>query len=76
MAQLDLWQAELDGLPWGGQSPRVLTRSYKSLFLRREPQKDDCFFVDPEQLELFPAAITGPPQYEGAPSLYLLPWEG
>ena len=72
-SQLDLWQAELDGLPWQGRSPRGLTRGSEVLFLRREPQKDDRFFVDPFQMDLFHAAITGPPRYEGAPSLLPLP---
>ncbi len=53
MAQLDLWQAELDALPWQGRRPRDLTRGARALFLRREPQKDDRFFVDPDQLEIW-----------------------
>ncbi len=68
-SQLDLWQAELDALPWQGQSPRrVLTINQKGLFLRREPQKDDRFFVDENQVDLFLAAITrrAPP----APSIW------
>jgi len=73
MAQLDLWGWSVDDLPWGGQSPRALTRAAKALFLRREPQKDDSFFVDPDQYDLFLAAITGRPQYGGAPSLLPLP---
>ncbi len=67
--QLDLWEHEVAALPWRGVSPRVLTRGSKALFLRREPQKDDRFFVDPNQRDLFLAAITGPPQYGGAPLL-------
>ena len=60
-------------VPWGGASPRELTRAYKSLFLRRKLQKDDCFFVDPNQYDLFRAAIRGRPQYGGAPSLLPVP---
>ena len=56
--QLDLFEAELSRLPWRGQSPRALTKIGLGLFSRREPQKDDSFFIDPDQLELFPAAIT------------------
>ncbi len=67
--QLDMWEAELDALPWRGQSPRRLTKIQKSLFLRREPQKDDRFFVDPNQIDLFLAARPRPPRYEGAPLL-------
>ena len=67
--QLDLFEAEVARLPWRGQSPRGLTKVAKSLFLRREPQKDACFFVDPFQYDLFPVAKRGPPRYGGAPSL-------
>ena len=55
--------------PWGGQSPRALTRAAKALFLRREPQKDDSFFVDPNQYDLFLAVIPGRFRYGGAPLL-------
>jgi len=69
MAQLDLWPSEVSRIPWGGRSPRSLTRANLSLFLRREPQKDDRFFVDPNQYDLIRAAIPGRPQYGGAPLL-------
>jgi len=72
-AQLDLFPEELDALPWAGQSPRSLTRASKALFLRRKPQKDDCFFVDVSQLDMFPEAMEMPLRYEGAPSLLPLP---
>jgi len=68
--QLDLWEAELDALPWRGQSPRALTSAAKALFLRREPQKSERFFADPEQIDLFPAAMEKAPWiYQGAPLL-------
>jgi len=74
-SQLDLWQRGLDDLPWGGRSPRALTKGRLALFLRREPLKDERFFVDPDQLELFPAAkkrrVSLP-----APSLLPLPRKG
>jgi len=79
--QLDLWGKELAALPWGGQSPRslvqarhaqLLTSVEKSLFLRREPQKDDRFFVAPDQLELWVPAQKRP-VYDGAPLLAPLP---
>jgi len=76
MRQLDLWPEWVEWLLWEGQSPRSLTRSQKGLFLRREPQKDDNFFADPDQLDLFHEATIGPPQYEGAPSLLPLPRRG
>ena len=43
--------------PWGGQSPRVLTRGFRALSLRPEPPRHEVFF-DPEQLVLWP--IDGP----------------
>jgi len=58
--QLDLWEAELQALPWRGQSPRALTKCQKALFLRREPQNDDGFFTDTAQLDLFRAAKKRP----------------
>ncbi len=67
--QLDLFQEELDALPWGGQSPRSLTRASIAVFLRRKPQKDDCFFVDLDQTDLWPAAKKAPRIYRGAPLL-------
>jgi len=71
--QLDLWQAELDALPWQGRAPRELTRGFIPLFLRREPQKDDRFFVDVNQVDLFHAAKKGAPGSPGAPLLLPLP---
>ena len=68
-SQLDLWQAELDALPWHGRSPRELTRVALGLFSRREPQKSMRDFVDTEQLELWPPAKTAPWRYQGAPLL-------
>ena len=59
--------------PWDGRSPRDLTKIKKLLFLRREPQKDDRFFVDPGQYDLFRAAIRGRRRYGGAPTLFPLP---
>ena len=69
-AQLDLWQAVLDAQPWQGKSPRELTRGYKALFLRREPQKDDRFLVGSFQHDLFHAAKEGSRRYAGAPLLF------
>ena len=69
-SQLDLWEDEVAVLPWRGQSPRGLTRVGMGLFLRREPQKGDCFLVGPDQIDMFLEAITGPRRCGGAPSLY------
>ena len=64
--QLDLFP----GVPWSGRSPRFLTRCSEALFLRREPQKDDRNRIDPDQMDLFHAAITPPRKpSEGAPLL-------
>jgi len=67
--QLDLWEDEVAAMPWRGQSPRGLTRAAKALFLSHKAQKDERFFVDPEQMDLFRAAKKRPPQYGGAPLL-------
>ena len=67
--QLDLWQVELDALPWQGQSPRGLTRGAKVLYSRREPGKDDRFFADARQFDLFVDATRKGPVYAGAPLL-------
>ena len=73
-SQLDLWPAWVSAIPWGGRSPRALTRVNNLLFLRRKPQKDDRFFVDPFQIDMFPAAITNAPRiYRGAPLLVEVP---
>jgi len=66
--QLNL-RLDWSGIPWDGRSPRGLTRGSKALFLRREPQEDDCFFVDPNQCDLFLEAKTGSQDSPGAPLL-------
>ena len=72
--QLDLFQVELDGLPWAGQSPRVLTSAYKRFILKPEAQKRERFVIDLCQLNMFQEATTGAPhQYGGSPSLLPLP---
>ena len=76
MSQLDLFPEEVARIPWYGTSPRALTRVAFSLFLRREPQKDDCFFVDPDQGDLFLEATRGSRALPGAPSLLPLPPRG
>jgi len=67
--QLDLWPAWVGRLPWGGQSPRALTRGAEVLFLRREPQKDARSAVDIFQVDMFSADRKVPFVYEGAPLL-------
>jgi len=72
-SQLDLFEAELAALPWRGVSPRVLTRGWNALFLQPEAQKNERFFVDPGQYDLWPSAKRAPRVYRGAPSLLPLP---
>jgi len=68
IVQLDLFE-DVVTLPWYGKSPRSLTRVAEALFLRREPQKDDRFVVDPNQYDLWLPAKKAPRKYRGAPSL-------
>jgi len=73
--QYDLF-LEVAVLPWGGRSPRDLTKARISLFLRREPQKDERFFVDPDQIDMFRRRQKKSPQYGGSPTLLPLPRRG
>ena len=66
--QLDLFQDNLV-LPWNGRSPRSLTRGRKALFLQRERQKNERFFVDTDQVILWTATKRAPWKYQGAPLL-------
>ena len=55
-------QFELDlfpGVPWGGRSPRGLTRVGSGLFLRPEPPSH-AVYVDAAQLELWPSPVRPP----------------
>ncbi len=73
-------QLELDlfpGEPWGGRSPRVLTKAKISLFLRREPESHGVE-VDPLQLLLWPVTVKPPRgkrlwEAPAAPTLLPLP---
>ena len=56
-------------VPWNGVPPRALTKAAKALFLRREPLKDDDFFIDVHQLSLFEVVQQGPRDLPGAPLL-------
>ena len=66
--QLDLFE-DVVRLPWYGRSPRSLTRCAIALFSRREPQKDDCGFLDPDQYDLWLPTKKAPWVYQGAPLL-------
>ena len=70
--QLDLWQAAVDALPWGGRSPRDLTKARNALFSKREEAKTLVVMPDPRQVDMFDAAIKGSPEYQGAPLLFPL----
>ena len=69
--QLELPFSEWLREPWSGVSPRTLTKGYIPLFLRREPQKDDRFFVDPNQVDMWLPAKKAPrAPARGAPSIW------
>ena len=51
-AQLELFPLEVIDLPWGGVSPRVLTRAHKRFIFNREGKNLRDFFADPDQLVL------------------------
>ena len=40
--QLDLWQDEVDGLPWGGRSPRLLAQQLVRERLERFVSEASC----------------------------------
>jgi len=52
-SQLDFWQADLDGLPWQGLSPRGLTRGHNVVILEPRGGKSTSAFSDPMQLEIW-----------------------
>ncbi len=58
--------------PWGGRSPRELTRGFALLSSRQEPPRHEVFFAA-DQLELWmvdrPHGEKGPRMYSGAPLL-------
>ncbi len=57
------------GEPWDGRSPRVLTRARLGVIFKAQAEKDDRFVADPDQTDLWPAAIVAPWFYQGAPLL-------
>ena len=67
--ELNLFPCE----PWGGRSPRALTRVGSGFILNQEVPEAARFFVDPEQLMIWAvptaAPSEGPRRYGGAPSL-------
>jgi len=77
IAQFELELADRrKAVPWGGRSPRDLTREgIRRIFEARAGEKHESFFVDPDQFDLFRAAIRGRRRYGGAPTLLPLPRE-
>jgi len=59
----------MSSLPWGGLSPRVLTRSYKRYILKAQAPGSMRDSVDPDQYDLWPTAKKAIFVYEGAPLL-------
>ncbi len=69
-------QLELDlfkGVPWGGRSPRALTRVALSIIFKPEGVREDSIFFDMRQIDLFKKS--GPRRFAGASPLLPLPWE-
>jgi len=57
-------------LPWGGRSPRALTRGYKRFILKPRAKKSVSDFVsDENQYDLWLPVKKAPFVYDGAPSL-------
>ncbi len=68
--QLDLF-IDVAALPWEGRLPRGLTRGAIALFSRREPQKDERFVLDPDQVDMFRRRLKkAPGKSPGAPLLF------
>ncbi len=75
----DQWLLDLVGgtaelrIPWGGRSPRALTRVSLSFIFKPQGEKSMSEFVDPEQCDLFAQTERGPRFYTGAAPLLPLP---
>jgi len=71
--QLGLWRVgslELPALPWGGQSPRVLTAAYVRFTLKAQAKKSVSEFAcDENQFDLWLPVKKAPWKYQGAPLL-------
>ncbi len=63
-------------IPWGGRSPRALTRVALGLILKAQAAKSIGVTADPGQFEIWPERSKGGPLYEGSAPLLPLPWEG
>jgi len=71
--QLDLFEGELEAirrLPWGGVSPRALTRGHLAIIFKPQGDKStSAILSDPAQYEIWPANEV-PWRYAGAPSIW------
>ena len=54
LGQLSFSGVLFKGVAWEGRSPRVLTRHRLSFIFNQRGQEDGCFFVDPDQLLIWP----------------------
>ncbi len=73
--QLELWQAmvlEERRMPWGGRSPRALTRTAMNPIFKAGAAKSVSELLASDQLELWSIKERGP-GYAGAPLLIPLP---
>ena len=69
--ELDLWPGE----PWGGRSPRGLTRVGLGLIFKPQGVRARVTFCDSTQLQLWPLMETRRKQQSRtAPTLLPLPW--
>ena len=69
--QLELFEGGLSRSrdPWGGRSPRALTRVALSLTLKAQAAKSVSGDGDPEQYDLWLPIQKAPWRYQGAPLL-------
>ncbi len=60
----------VDSLPWGGRSPRVLTRGHEVIILKAQAEKSMSAVFEFGQCALWPTAKEPPPHiWGGSPSL-------
>jgi len=68
--QLDLF-LDAARIPWGGRSPRALTKAAQLLFSKHGGEKSMSDFVDGDQIEIWPTDKNGPPSSFGGSPLLL-----
>jgi len=61
--------------PWGGRSPRVLTRGHGLIILEAQAEKSMGDVVDPRQHDAFIAPVGRGSSYGGAPLLVPFDYE-